>query len=440
MNFRHGFRHSIHRRRDKSLGVVELIAIALGGMIGGGIFTVLGISAALIGVYTPIAIALGGGLAALAAYSYVKLGVHFREEGATYSFTKRVYSRFPLVSSVIGWWVIFGYISTLALYAYTFSSYALSGFTESLWAQKLVASAVITLFALINLWSVKGMGKLEDLLVYSKLLTLAVIAFTLINNSNNDLPVLLRSQDGMGTQLVAIITIAALTFVAYEGFQLVINATNEMRKPERNIPLAIYAAIILATGIYVVIAIGAIMAIPMDQLVEQKEHALAAAANGSLGHWGTGLVIAGALLATSSAISGTLFGAPRQMAVIAMDGYMPRILGYRNEGIPIYAILAMSGFAILLVLIGNLEIILEFSSITFLLVCLLMAVANFKIRKRTRSNGAVCVAAILLLSLGLVLVVYFQAVHHIEQLYFTMVLYLILAMVAYLFTRQSSRP
>jgi len=56
----------IHRKRNKNLGVLELVAIALGGMVGGGIFTVLGISVSMIGVYTPLAFIVGGSLAFLA--------------------------------------------------------------------------------------------------------------------------------------------------------------------------------------------------------------------------------------------------------------------------------------------------------------------------------------------------------------------------------------
>ena len=48
--------NSIHRKRNKALGIPELIAIALGGMVGGGIFTILGLSVSMIGVYTPLAI------------------------------------------------------------------------------------------------------------------------------------------------------------------------------------------------------------------------------------------------------------------------------------------------------------------------------------------------------------------------------------------------
>ena len=108
---------TITKRRNKALGVPELIAIALGGMIGGGIFTILGISVAMIGILTPLAIILGGVIALLAAYSYIKLGVYYKDEGATYSFFKKTFPDSPFAASLIGWWVIFGYVSTLALYS-----------------------------------------------------------------------------------------------------------------------------------------------------------------------------------------------------------------------------------------------------------------------------------------------------------------------------------
>lgn len=412
-----------HRLRGKNLGVPELIAIALGGMVGGGIFTILGISVSLIGAYTPMAIAIGGAVAALAAYSYVKLGVYYKDEGATYAFYKKTFPRSPFAASVIGWWVIFGYISTLALYAYTFAAYALSGFDVAgdEWLRKAVAGGIILVFTLINVWSVKGMGKVEDLMVYTKLVILVVISFVLINNSNTTLPVLLSAEDGVG--VLTVLIVASLTFVAYEGFQLVINAVNEMEEPEKNIPRAIYSAIFLAALVYIVMALGAILAIPFEDIIRNKEYALASAANGVLGHWGTDLVVVGALLATSSAISGTVFGASRQMAVIAQDGYFPRILARRKGRIPVAAIVAMSMIAFLMVLGGTLELILEFGSITFLIVSLLMAYANYRIRHQTRSASILAVTAMLGLGVAMVLILYYEFNHKPLQFYFVIALY-----------------
>ena len=253
-------------KNKKSLGILELVAIALGGMVGGGIFTVLGISVSMIGVYTPIAIIIGGIIATLAAYSYIKLGVYYKDEGATYSFYKKTFPDTPFAASLIGWWVIFGYISTLALYAYTFSAYAISNFSfaDNDLIRKLVAGLIILVFTLINIWSVKGMGKIEDIMVYTKLVILLIISFTLMNHSNTTLPILVEQNSEI--TIMSILIVSSLTFVAYEGFQLVINAVNDMDNPETNIPKAIYTALFLAVSIYVIIALGAILAIPFTLL------------------------------------------------------------------------------------------------------------------------------------------------------------------------------
>lgn len=437
--FKKNNNHSLHRKRDKSLGVLELIAIALGGMVGGGIFTILGISVSMVGVYTPVVIFIGGILASFAAYSYIKLGVYYKDEGATYSFFKKTFPASPFAASLIGWWVIFGYISTLALYAYTFSAYAISGFDfgNNELVRKVVAGSVILVFTLINVWSVKGMGKIEDLMVYSKLVILAIIAFVLMNNSNTTLPTLVQAQPSV--DYLSIFILASLTFVAYEGFQLVINAVNEIETPEKDIPIAIYSAITLAVVIYVAIAIGAILAIPFDEIIKHKEHALASGTESILGHWGTDLVITGALLATSSAISGTLFGASRQMAVIAHDGYFPTLLANRFNRIPVYAIISMSALAFFLVLIGNLEVILEFGSVTFLVVSLLMAFANFKIRHLTHSSTLSTIVALVGLCFGTGFILYYEYTNQPEQLVFIVSIYTALTLGAWAYSRNNTR-
>jgi len=425
----------IHRKRNKDLGVLELVAIALGGMVGGGIFTILGVSVSMIGAFTPVAILLGGFLAALAAYSYIKLGVYYKDEGATYSFYKKTFPNSPFSASLVGWWVIFGYISTLALYAYTFASYAISGFDfgDNEWVRKAVAGLVILVFTLINIWSVKGMGKIEDMMVYTKLLILAIISFVLINNSHTSLPVLIEQERDIS--VLSIVIVASITFVAYEGFQLVINAVNEMEEPEKNIPKAIYLALFLAVVIYIVLSIGAILAIPFENIIQNKEYALAAGANNILGHWGTDLVILGALLATSSAISGTVFGASRQMAVIAQDGYLPAALAKRNQRIPTYAIITMASMAFILVLLGSLEMILEFGSITFLLVSLLMAYANLCMRRLTNSSLWITLFAFTGLLMATFFILYYEFNSQPQQMLFIFVIYVLLTLGSWFYSR-----
>lgn len=417
---------SLVSKRKRPLGLTELIAIALGGMVGGGIFAILGVSVEVVGKSTPVAILIGGMLALCAAYSYVKLALLYKDEGATYSFFKKTFPSSPFAAAVIGFFVSFGYISTLALYAFTFSSYfcaALSLSSDS-WIRPLVAGLVLLFFAVVNLISVKGMGQLEDVMVYTKILLLILISGLLASKgeASHVLPLI-----EAGTSWTAIIMIASVTFVAYEGFQLVIHAYNEVDEPQRNIPRAIYGSITVATLLYVVLALGALATIPMADLIEGKEYALATGSEKVLGKLGYFAVLFGALLATSSAISGTLFGASRLMAVIADDGYFPKALRVRiKDHIPRNAIWTMFGLAFLLVLGGGLQIILEFGSVTFIIVSFLMALANFKKRRETGSHVILTLAAMLCLFVAGALILIFQFVHAPWQLVSTLVIYTIL--------------
>ncbi|RKZ68455.1 MAG: amino acid permease, partial [Gammaproteobacteria bacterium] len=238
------------------------------------------------------------------------------------------------------------------------------------------------------------------------------------------------------TTILNIFIVASITFVAYEGFQLVINAVNEMENPERNIPIAIYSAIFLAILIYSVISFGAIVTIPFEDIINNKEYALASGADKVIGHWGTDLVVAGALLATSSAISGTVFGASRQMAVIAKDGYFPSILAKRTNHIPVYAIITMASLAFSMVLAGSLQVILEFGSVTFLLVSLLMAYANYKIRHLTDSSAVLTILSLFGLMMGTVLILYYEISAQVQQIVFIGGIYVLLTLGSWLYARK----
>jgi len=424
------------RKRNQALGLGELIAIALGGMVGGGIFSILGVATENIGNATPIAILVGGVLALFAAYSYVKLALLYKDEGATYSFFKKAFPKSNTTSSIIGWLIVFGYISTLALYAFTFASYFCSQFeslNDPIW-QKIVSGLIISFFAIVNLVSVKGMGKLEDLMVYSKIVILLFISGLLAGKGDiqNLVPVF-ESQ----TSLTKILIVSSITFVAYEGFQLVIHAYNEMDNPQKNIPRAIYSSIGIATLLYFILSIAALATIPKEIIIADKEYALAAGAKTYIGQFGQFIVIFGALLATSSAISGTLFGASRLMAVIANDGYFPRALGKKIKTyIPHNAVITMSVFAFVLLATGGLQVILEFGSITFIIVSLLMAYTNYKKRLETNSSQLLTSAAFLGLLVAGLLIVYFEFTENKEQFLYIISIYILLGIGAFIYSKK----
>jgi len=285
------------------------------------------------------------------------------------------------------------------------------------------------------------MGRVEDVMVYTKLILLGIISYVLINNGQHGFAEFSDTliKDVGNSNVLNVLIVASLTFVAYEGFQLVINAQNVAIKPEINIPRAIYIAIAIVIILYVIIAIGALFAIPKLDLIRDKEFALASGAGKILGSFGSGIVIISAVLATSSAISGTLFGASRQLSIISKDGYFPKIFSNRKNDIPVNAILLMATLASLLIVIGGLELILEFGSITFLLVSLLMAIANFKIRSKTKSNIAITILAMIGLSICSLLIFYYEFTTKWEQMIFIIFVFFLLTILALIYAKRREK-
>ena len=192
-------------------------------------------------------------------------------------------------------------------------------------------------------------------------------------------------------------------------------------------PRAIYGAIIVATILYVALALGALATIPKAEIIAGKEYALAAGSERVLGKFGYFAVLLGALLVTSSAISGTLFGASRLMAVIADDGYFPKALSVRIKGhVPRNAIWTMFALAFLLVIGGGLKLIIEFGSVTFIIVSFLMAFANFKKRRETDSHVILTLIAMVCLFVAGALILTFEFMHAPGQLVSILAIYVIL--------------
>ncbi len=153
--------------RQSSLGLKELVAIGVGGMVGGGIFSVMGLAVGITGNATPIAFLLGGLLALIAGYSYIKLALTFREDGASFTYLSRAFPSRPLVAVVTGWTVIIGYVGTLALYAFTFGAYGaeLMGSSGSTMVRHILSVGILLVFTVINLYGVRRSGSVEDIVV-----------------------------------------------------------------------------------------------------------------------------------------------------------------------------------------------------------------------------------------------------------------------------------
>ena len=369
----------------EKLSLAELIALGVGGMVGGGIFSVLGLSALVSGHAAPLAFAFGGIIALLTGYAYTRLGLHFRSDGGSFTYLERAFKQ-RNVAGIGGWLLLVGYIGTMGLYAYTFGVYGAAMLGDALntpLMQHALSSLVLLIFLGINLYGVKASGGTELILVGIKVAILALFAVAGLMTIQSDhlLPVMNQGTGGL-------IMGAALIFVAYEGFELIPNAVNEMKDPEKNLGRAIFIAIIITIIIYIFVSLVAVGNLTPAEISKYKEYALAVAAKPALGQAGFLLIGLGALLSTSSAINATLFGTARLGMAMAQDEELPRAFSNteRTKPVPWVSLLAISLVTLVFVNIADLTIISSFASSTFLLIFIAINLSAIRLSKTIKAN------------------------------------------------------
>jgi amino acid transporter len=268
-------------------------------------------------------------------------------------------------------------------------------------ARVVLSMGVLVFFMTVNLLGTRVSGRVEDLVVYTKVMLLAIfvgIGLTRVH-TDNFLPVLDRAP-------VSVFVAAATIFVAFEGFQLITNAVVETRDPDRNVPRGIYGSILITSMLYITVAFVALGTQTVAQLVDAREYALALAGGPVLGAVGPVLVDFAAILATSSAINATSFGASRMMAEMATERRMPEAFSFRSHAnVPWMAVVVLTGAAVVFASLGSLETIAAFSSLTFLLISAGVSVANYRLRDQTRSHRSVVVLGLALMLVTIVLLI-----------------------------------
>lgn len=377
----------------EKLGLKEVVAMGVGGMVSGGIFAVLGVAMKQAGNAVPISFLLAGILTLITAYSYIKLTLHYGENGGAFSFIEHAVDK-KHIAGFFGWALIAGYVGVMAMYSHAFGSYAAGLLTNVLhfanqntWRIGISVSIVTSLVG-INLLGVRETGILEDILVYIKIGFLLFIAFLGIMAFSGDMP---SSAQFFNKGLISPVTGFAIIFVAYEGFQLLCYDYKDIKDVDLNLKRGMYTAIVTALVIYISISFMATLYLSPEMVIQYKEYALAQAVKPFfLGAIGFVLVVVTALQSTASGINATLFGASRLAHKIANEKEMPRVFSFRNkEGIPTYSIVIMGGLTAAFAAFGSLEQITEFGSVAFLVADGAANYANLRLYEKTGSNPVI---------------------------------------------------
>jgi len=381
----------------RTIGLLGAISIGIGGMVGGGIFAVLGEAVSLAHGATALSFFIAGIVALLSAYSYAKLSVAFQSEGGTVTFVDKAFGD-NILSGSINLMLWLSYLITISLYATAFASYGGTFFEHITPLEKhLLISFAIFLPAVINLISASIVGKSETIIVIIKvtLLVGVIISGSFYVDTQR------LSSEHWGSSL-SIVTAGMIIFVAYEGFELIANAAEDIKDPQKNLPYAFYSSVLIVIFLYVTISIITVGNVSEEALLQAKDYALAIAAKPALGHIGFVVVALAALLSTFSAINATIYGNARLGYMIAKDGKLPKDLMRSKGDVPFMGVLYTLVLSLILANTIALDEIAIIGSAGFLLIFFIVNISAYKLKKQIGANAFILVVAILFSFLALV--------------------------------------
>ena len=397
------------RSPDAELGLLDATMIGMGAMIGAGIFVLTGLAAEIAGPAAIVVFGLNGVVTAFTGLSYAELAASIPKSGGGYAFVRETFE--DLSSFIMGWMLWFAYMIAGGLYALGFAP----NFLELLHvygvvpppgevgavalpivdaavplAFMLAFGAVLALVAL-NAVSTAASGSAETIFTVVKVSILVVfVAFGLASPmfSGAEFQPLFRE----GTGVAAILPAMGLTFIAFEGYDLITTVTEEVENPRENIPKAIFLSLIATVIVYLAVVAVAVGTLGAAGLAEAGEAGIAAAATSfmptglPLIRNGGALIVFGAVFSTLTALNAVVIASSRVAFSMGREGQLLPSFGqiHHRYGTPFVAILASA-----VVMLGSVALPTQsagnMASLFFLLSFIIVNVAVIRLR-RERPN------------------------------------------------------
>ena len=279
--------------------------IGVGGMMGAGLYTLLGLAAKSAGIWLPLSFLIGGVVVAFSVYSYSKLGMKYPDRGGATKFLLKGFGD-GFLAGGLNVFQYLDWIIAMVLYAAGFSEYTcqLTGLNNSSWIGKAISIAIVILVVFINVLGSKQVARAQTAIIaFGLIILIAFIGFRL---AQAYVPLITTADKGNG--IIGILSAAGLLYVTYEGVSVVTNTAGNMKNPKKQLPIALFLSLIIVMLIYIIASAIVIMTIGVKVAVANQGHVLATASEAVFGKVGMILIGLAALVATASAVNSTMFG------------------------------------------------------------------------------------------------------------------------------------
>jgi basic amino acid/polyamine antiporter, APA family len=385
-------------RLAREMSLMDATLIGVGAMIGAGIFVLIGIAAGVAGPGLILTFSLNALIALLTAMSYAELGSCFHDAGGGYLWVKEGLPKWNGFLS--GWMSWFAHAVACSLYALGFGAYfdhVLREFSIIMpqWGffspQKILAAGVAILFAYVNYRGASETGKIGNLVTVTKIIILLIfIGF--------GLELIIRQGDWRTTfspflpnGFGGVFKAMGLTFIAFQGFEVIAQSSEEIKNPRKNIPRAVFLSLLIVVPIYLLVAITAIGTVkpegmkPWDYLALQKETALVNVARNFFVGGGV-LILIGGLISTISALNATIYSSSRVAFAMGRDHNFPSFFSkvHAKNFTPHWSIMVSLIIVVLMAVSLPIEDVASAADIMFLLLFLQVNLAMISLRKKRK--------------------------------------------------------
>jgi basic amino acid/polyamine antiporter, APA family len=306
---------------------MDIVMVGIAGMIGGAIFVLTGPAIGLAGSAVILAFILNAIITLFTAMAYAELGSAMPEAGGGYLWIREGLPRPNAFIS--GWMAWFAHIIAGSLYAVGFGAflyYLLGPNVAGILSDqpllgvipfdKMIAVASIVAFTYINIKGTSETGKTGSIVTILQLGTIFALigaGFWSINNNPNWTD---NFADFMPTGIAGLVAAMGFTFIAFEGYEIIVQTGEEVKNPKRNIPRAIFISLAIVVTLYCLVALVSIGAISPQGLAAWRfigqggELGIMKAAEMFL-PYGSLIVLGGGMISTLAALNATTFSSAR---------------------------------------------------------------------------------------------------------------------------------
>jgi amino acid transporter/nucleotide-binding universal stress UspA family protein len=385
---------------SRDLNLFTITMIGVGGMIGAGIFVLTGIAAGVAGPALVLAFFLNGLVTVFTAMAYAELGSVLPKAGGSYFWVKEGLG--GAVGFLSGWMSWFASVVAGSLYGLGFGRFAaelwvtidlpMFGLDVNQWTLAFM-TVVIVAFTYINYRGASETGTIGNVVTVTKISILALfVLFGIIAMLRTEAWHTRFTTGFMPNGIMGVLTAMSLTFIAFEGYEIISQSGEEVIDPRRNIPRAIFLAILIAVSIYVLVAVTSIGSIkPPDGMLayvylgQQKEIAIVDVAQQTFpgGIGGIVLLFSG-LVSTMSALNATMYSSSRVSFAMGRDHNLPVFFSkiHPQRHTPFWAVLMSGGLMLVLAWSLPLESVAAAADIMFLLLFLQVNLAVMVLRHK----------------------------------------------------------